>query len=210
MQAFGVYFDIIQATQTPKLWDLSILVWGVIFFTVFSVSVIAQLWYHIHKMEGSYAYALAAEIDESSVSTKGGILQLALIFSNMLDRPLGYKVDGENTYFKIGNEITETLRSNIMGGVIVKGKPERRLLSGVKYHENFPYQGILRCEVLYGAPGKLSFKQVRGWNVEFTRGVGGGVEIFFTTNAQDDYSLRSKLTIGKILGLNKLKERIPE
>ena len=88
MQAVGVYFDIVQASQSPKLLGLSILVWGVILFTLFSVSVIAQLWYHINKTEGSYAYALTTEIDESSISTKGGILQLALRFTNTLDRLL--------------------------------------------------------------------------------------------------------------------------
>jgi hypothetical protein len=40
MQVFGVYFDIVQAAESPRFLGLSILVWGVILFTAFSISVI--------------------------------------------------------------------------------------------------------------------------------------------------------------------------
>lgn len=52
MEIFGIYFDVVQASQAPKgPFGLSILAWGVILFTVASVSIIAQLWWHIYKGE---------------------------------------------------------------------------------------------------------------------------------------------------------------
>ena len=52
MQAFGVYFDIIEASKTPVgPFGLSLLIWGIILFDIFAISVIVQLWWHIHKLE---------------------------------------------------------------------------------------------------------------------------------------------------------------
>lgn len=62
MGAIGVYFDIIKASQTTVgPLGLSILAWGFIFFAITSVTVIVQLWWHIHKMEESYKYSLSLD-----------------------------------------------------------------------------------------------------------------------------------------------------
>ncbi len=52
MQGFGIYFDIIEVTQTlVRPFGLSILNWGIILFDIVAISIIAQLWWHIHKIE---------------------------------------------------------------------------------------------------------------------------------------------------------------
>ncbi len=52
MEVIGIYFDVVQASQTPKgPFGLSIFVWGVILFTIASISIITQLWWHIYNTE---------------------------------------------------------------------------------------------------------------------------------------------------------------
>ncbi len=52
MQGFGIYFDVVQAGATPVgPLGLSLLVWGIILFDVAAVSVIGQLWWHIHRID---------------------------------------------------------------------------------------------------------------------------------------------------------------
>jgi len=52
MEVVGIYFDVVQATQTPRgPFGLSVFVWGAILFTIASVSIIAQLWWHIYRTE---------------------------------------------------------------------------------------------------------------------------------------------------------------
>ncbi len=52
MEAIGIYYDIVQTIQTPTgPFGWSILVWGVTLFTIASLSIIVQLWWHIHRIE---------------------------------------------------------------------------------------------------------------------------------------------------------------
>ncbi|MFC1904143.1 hypothetical protein ACFLXT_00015 [Chloroflexota bacterium] len=204
MQALGVYFDIIQATQTPNgPFGLSILVWGVILFTLTSISIIAQLWWYIHKTEGSYEYALSFD-EIACSSSKPQTLRIMLKFSNTLDKPMGYKIDVDSTYIKIGDEQSAKLQNNIAEGVISKFKTEQRFLPEIRLPESYPCQGTLHCELLYGIPDKLSFRQVREWSVEINGALGTsqGLDFDFVMKYQADYSMRSKSMIRKILRLD--------
>jgi hypothetical protein len=51
LQGFGIYFDVVQATQTPTILGVSILYIGAILFAVVAISAITQLWWHIHRIE---------------------------------------------------------------------------------------------------------------------------------------------------------------
>ncbi len=159
MQALGVYFDIVQATQTPKFWGLSILVWGVILFTVFAISVIAQLWHHIHETENAYHHALSLD-EDMYTDWEDKTLTLGLIFSNAINKPIGYEFIADKTYI----EIKDTPRVFLQSGgydVIPIGKSNTILLPEIALPEHYPCDGILHYELVYGYPDKALFKQVR-------------------------------------------------
>lgn len=54
MQGIGLYFDIVQVAQTPEICGISIFYIGIISFTIVAISVIAQLWWYIYKIESDY------------------------------------------------------------------------------------------------------------------------------------------------------------
>jgi len=103
MQGVGLYFVVAQATVTPTgPLGLSILNWGIILFDIFAISVIAQLWWHIHKIEGSYAYSLS--FDGLDLSPHDNKLSVYLKFSNTSDRPIEYKVNVNETCIVLGDQ----------------------------------------------------------------------------------------------------------
>ncbi len=165
MQAFGVYFDVVQATLTPKgPFGWSILVWGVILFTIASISVIAQLWWYIHQLEGSYRYALSFDGLEIRVNPQQLVISLKL--SNTLDKPLGYNIDTNRTVIELDGQAPITQGYANTGAVIAKLKGTTFSLPHLPLPTNNPSHGKLHYELQYGLPGRPSFKQVREIELE--------------------------------------------
>ena len=198
MQVFGAYFDISQAAQTPTgPFGLSILIWGVIIFTIVSISVITQLWWHIHKTESSYAYALS--FDGISLEVKPNTLEIQTIMqlSNTLDLPLEYRFDVDKTYVKIDGETSKKLEHGNAGAVIPRLKPEQRFLPKLHHPNSYPCQGNIHCELLYGAPGKLSFWQKKEWDLELVLDSERNLVTTFTIKHEEDKPLK-KLASHKV------------
>ena len=165
MQIIGIYFAVTQASQTPVgPFGLSILIWGVILFTIVSISVIFQLWRCINAIEQSYKFALSLDVLNCGMK-KGGI-DFELVLSNtLLDKPLSYKVALSKSYVEInGNKQTQSDKG-IKGAVIPPGKSSTFRLGIFNTHSNYPYKGLLHYEIAYGPPDELLFHRITELNL---------------------------------------------
>lgn len=146
-----------------------------------------KLQFLLSKIENSYEFALSTEIDESSVFSKVDYCEVSIIFTNTLDKALNYQIDLEKTFVQIGKTQPLYLKSKVAGGIISKGKSERRLFREIKNPEILPCKGIIHCEVLYGAPhGKKMFPQLREWEIEIAKGPKPReIDITFITKNQE-------------------------
>lgn len=165
MQAIGVYFAITQPSQTPTgPFGLSILIWGVILFTIISIIVIFQLWRYIHRIEESYQSALS--LDKLNYGTKKEGIDFELVLSNTLpNKPLIYKVALSKLYIEINGNKQTQLDKSIKGAVIPAGKSSKFLLGIFKAPIKYPYKGLLHYEIAYGHPRKLLFHQITELNL---------------------------------------------
>ena len=165
MQIIGIYFTITQANETPVgPFGLSILIWGVILFTIFSISVIFQLWRRINKIEESYKFALSLDILNCGIKKDG--IDFELVLSNtLLDKPLNYKVPLSKSYIEInGNKQTQFDKA-IKGAVIPAGKSSTFRLGIFNAQSKYPYKGLLHYEIAYGRPDKLLFHRITDLNL---------------------------------------------
>jgi len=160
MQAFGVYFDVVQAAEMPRgPFGLSILSWGFIFFTMAAISVIAQLWWHIYKIEGSYLYSLSFDKLEHTLSKDG--IQFRLHLSNNLDKPVEYNFIAGETNVTIGDNPPVQLQKGLLGTIISAKKSSIFQLPVVRIPSNYPCKGLIRYRMVYGPPQKPMFQQIR-------------------------------------------------
>ncbi len=178
MEAIGLYFNIAQVAEAPSgPFGWSILVWGVILFTLSAISIIAQLWWHINKLEDSYACALAFDGLQPFPGFHVNKIRLALVFSNTLDRPLEYQIDTDETFLEIGGQRASEPQYDSTGSTIPKTKPHKFLLPEVDLPQNYPVMGLLHYKLRYGRPGNLRFQQVKSFNLELTSVIKQGAEI---------------------------------
>jgi len=188
MQGFGLYFDIVQVTETPEgPFGISILGWGVILFTVFSISVIAQLWWHIRGIEDSYQYALS--FDGLKLVLPDGIIQVALELSNTLDKVVEYRFDCERFNIDIGGNRPIQPRFGNTEAIIPRNKPSEYRLPGVHLPGSFPCKGVLHYELTYGPPKKPLYRQIREMNLDFNT-VGEQMKITWTFTKQEDIPIK--------------------
>jgi len=168
MQVIGIYFTITQINQTPiGPFGLSIFIWGVILFTIVSISVIFQLWRRINRIEESYKFALS--LDSLNYGTKKEGIDFELVLSNTLpDKPLIYKFALSKLYIEInGNKQTQPDKS-IKEAVIPPGKSSKFLLGIFKAPTKYPYNVLLHYEIAYGHPSKLLFHRITELNLNIS------------------------------------------
>jgi hypothetical protein len=165
----GLVMEIIGIISNPiGPFGLSLLAWGAILVTTCSISIIFQLWFYIHKIDNSCAYTLSFDKLESFPNFQGKNLQLALLFSNVSDRPIEYRLDRSKTYLEMdGKRVTE-LKYDSISGIILKQKSAKFILPGIPLPKKYPTQGILHYEVEYGRPNRLRFRQSKEFDLEFT------------------------------------------
>ena len=194
MGAIGVYFDIIEASQTPiGPLGLSILAWGFILFAVTSVSVIVQLWWHIHKMEESYKYSLS--LNELKLLQDNKIIRFILEMSNALpDKPLDYKFDGDRYYVEINGIRRISHDKGLKGTILSGGKSTSYKLPEMSKPDNYPCNILIHYEIIYGYPKRTLFRQIREIKVELS---GSKQKVAFTyVYGKEEYKrLRNKFFI---------------
>jgi hypothetical protein len=164
LEGFGIYFSILQIANEPKgPFGWSILVWGVILFTVVAISVIVQFWWRIHKIEDSYYYALSFDGPNILPNSLDG--NLAVKLSNGIDKPIEYKIDMEKTYVNTDDKISFGKEYPSVGAILTKSKNSDFTLPFKIFPIMKAKNNIFHLEVLYGRPGKLSFRQIREMNL---------------------------------------------
>ena len=192
MQAFGIYFDVAQASLTPVgPFGISILYWGIILFDIATISIIVQLWWHIHQTEESYQYGLS--VDNIELEIKTTALYIDLMFKGCIDKPIGFAIDTKKTYIKVG-DVTSVSIGNENNLSIVRGNTVIGCSFEIAQPKSYPCSGVLHCEFAYGSPRQLLYKQAVEWDVKIEqiwnrlslRGVGKGT-IYSRLKPQDSH-----------------------
>lgn len=197
MQAFGIYSDIVQTGTTPTgPFGLSILVWGIILFDAFAISIIVQLWWRLRKIEVSYQYALS--FDGLNLNVGGGSLAITLNHSNTLDKPIEYVVNIDETDIEVGGNRSVSPHYDAYRTVIPSNKSCSFQLAGVAEPKNYPCTGLIRYKILYGSPNKLMFQQIRELNLTLAK-PDKSVTLRWSIRKQEDSRLRNKTLIRKVL-----------
>lgn len=166
----GFVMEIIGIISNPMgPFGLSILAWGAILFTIWALSVIAQLGWHIHKTENSYIHTLSFDDLVSFPNLQSRHIRYALLFSNTSDKPIEYRIDLNKTYLEIDGKRPTQLQYDSTGGIIQKLKSTKFLLPEVPFPNQLPAQGILHFELDYGSPHNLKFQKIKEVNIELTQ-----------------------------------------
>ena len=91
MEIFGVYSDVVQATEAPKgPFGLALLTWGAVLVTTVSMSVIFQLWLRLNKFEDSFKYAFNVEVVSYVWLREKYALSISV--KNYHEKPLSYEL----------------------------------------------------------------------------------------------------------------------
>ncbi len=189
MQALGIYFDITQASQAPTLlFGWSILVWGVMLFTITSLSIIIQLWWRLQKYENAYEYALTTDKVKLELSPNTNNYGVIVEVINSINRPMFYKLDTRLDMYGQKPVIDSD------GGIIVANQTGQFGCFDIDTPKNFPSTGILYCELLYGPPKKLIFKQITEYDVllKLEKDVKGQTILLhtFTIKKREDFRVK--------------------
>ena len=182
----GIYFDVIQASQTPTgpFGLLSILTWGFILFTAVSISIIAQLWWHIHQIENSYTYALSLDGFDAFHGPTGNYLSVKM--SNITDKPVQYQIDPTDIFIRVGGKcLPQPEGLPKTGGIISKSNPFDFILP----YEIKPIlqagEASLHFESIYGPPGKFLFRQIRELHLRLNASSANKIRISYTQSLSE-------------------------
>ena len=93
-------------------------------------------------------------------------MQIVLKLSKVIDRPIEYKVDCDNSYTKIDGNRQQQIESGMSATQIVGKEPSYFQLPRFMLPKSFPCNAIVHYEILCGPPQKSVFRQVRELNVD--------------------------------------------
>lgn len=206
MQAFGLYFDITEAATVPQgPFGLSMFAWGVILFTLASISVISQLWWHIKRTEDSYAYALS--FDGLSPTSVGEMLEIMLNLTNTMEKPMEFAI--EDFHLEIGGKCASSSGLKNRGQVIPRGKTAQYVLPAVEYPGTVPCKGTLGYKLVYGRPGNLVFRQSKEMELTY-RITGEGKGLMWQFTQQEDTRIKKRESRWEDSPSQSVSEKCPE
>ena len=93
-------------------------------------------------------------------------MQIVLILSNVLDRPIEYKVDIDNSYTKIDGNRQQRIERGMSATQIVGKEKSGYQLPRFRLPKSFPCNAIAHYEILCGPPQKSIFRQIRELSVD--------------------------------------------
>lgn len=114
----------------------------------------------INDFEDSYEFALSFEgLRVNQRANDFQNLQIGLLFRNTIDKPLEYRVVIDSLYIEFGGNRPVNPKYSITGGVLPVGGLDQFKFAPLKMPQNFPCEGKLSYELVYGPPRKLKFPQ---------------------------------------------------
>ena len=115
--------------------------------------------------EAKELYRNALSLVGVSLRSDEKYMQIVLKLSKVIDRPIEYKVDIDNSYTEIDGNRQQQIDSGMSATTMVSKKPSYFQLPRFILPKSFPCNAIVHYEILCGKPQKSIFRQIRELNL---------------------------------------------